>query len=300
MIQRGLTAFLTVGVLLTASGTASARCEDHVPQAKPQNTSRDIVGTDLDTIIERGYIEFAAFRDFPPWSFEDGGKAVGVDIEIGKLIADSFGVEARFNLVSAGENLDEDLRNWVWKGPIISGRVANVLLHVPYDSNYACRVEQVVFTGQYHVEGVAIAYRKDVYPEDAPVPAYFRYDDVAVENDTIADFYLANLLGPQAAANIHRFPTASAAMAALARGEIGAAMGPLSQLEYGLTEDSAVHSPPMPGFGVGKWTLGVGVHFAYRPLAYAVDDAIQMAINDGSMAEIFSEYGMTFSPPELR
>ena len=31
-----------------------ARCEGYVPQEKPQNASRDIVGADLDTILERG------------------------------------------------------------------------------------------------------------------------------------------------------------------------------------------------------------------------------------------------------
>lgn len=40
-----------------------ARCEGYVPQEKPQNASRDIVGADLDTILERGYIEFAAYED---------------------------------------------------------------------------------------------------------------------------------------------------------------------------------------------------------------------------------------------
>jgi hypothetical protein len=42
------------------------------------------------------------------------------------------------------------------------------------------------------------------------------------------------------------------------------------------------------------------VHFAYRPLAYAVDDAIVAGIGDGRIGEIFGAYGLTFSPPELR
>ena len=57
-----------------------ARCEGYVPQEKPQNASRDIVGADLDTILERGYIEFAAYEDFAPWSFEQNGKPVGIDV----------------------------------------------------------------------------------------------------------------------------------------------------------------------------------------------------------------------------
>ncbi|SDD19341.1 substrate-binding periplasmic protein [Ruegeria marina] len=279
---------------------AQTRCADHVPQARPQNASRDFVGADLDTIQERGWIEFAAYEDFPPWSWEEGGKARGVDVEIGRLIAEELGVEARFTLVVAGENLDADLRNWVWKGPVVGGRVANVMLHVPYDSNFACRVEQVVFTGQYHEEQVAIAYREAAYPDEKPVPAYFRFDTVAVENDSIADFYLTSFPGGQLAGSIRRYPTMQAAMAGLTQGDTMAAMGPLAQLEHGVEAGVAVHTPPLPGFSVGKWTIGLAVHFSHRPLAYAVDDAIAAGLQDGRIAEIFNRYGLTFTPPALR
>lgn len=280
--------------------TADARCEDHVPQAKPQNVSRDRVGQDLDTIQDRGFITFAAYEDFPPWSYEEAGKPRGVDIEIGRLIAADLGVEARFQLVTPAEDLQTDLRNWIWRGPIVGGSVVNVMLHVPYDSEFACRVEQVVFTGRYHVEEIAIAYRQDAYPEDPPIPAYFRFDSVAVENDSIADFYLTSFPGGQLGQNLRRFTTMGDAMQALARGETMAAMGPLAQLEAGLQKGTAVHVPPLPGFSVGTWTAGVAVHFAYRPLAYAVEDAVWAAIQDGRMEQIFTENGLSYRPPALR
>lgn len=300
MVNATLPIGLALSLSLLAGNPLLARCEDHVPQLKPQNTARDIVGADLDTIRERGFMTFAAYEDFPPWSWEEGGKPRGVDIDIARLIAEDFGVEARFNLVAAGETLDADLRNWIWKGPVVGGAVANVMMHVPYDSDFACRVEQVVFTGQYHVEEVAIAYRKDAYPDDPPVPAYFRFDTVAVENDSIADFYLSSFPGGQLSQNVHRLASTAQAMAALDRAEVKAAMGPKAQLEFGLTDALAVHTPPLPGFAVGKWTVGVAVHFSYRPLAYAVDDAIVAAIEDGRIEQIFAAYGLSFSPPELR
>ncbi|MDU9003553.1 substrate-binding periplasmic protein [Sedimentitalea todarodis] len=289
---------LTIGC--SAASGVWARCADHVPQPKPQNTARDVVGADLDTIQERGFITFAAYEDFPPWSFEQGGKPVGVDIDLGRLIANELGVEARFNLVAAGEAHEADLRNWVWKGPVVSGSVANVMLHVPYDSAFACRVEQVVFTGQFHVEDIAFADRKAAYPEDPPVPAYFRFDTVAVENDSISDFYLSAFPGGQLAANVRRYPTIADAMGGLARGDTKAAMGTRAQLEYGLAPDLGLHAPPMPGFGAGTWTAGIAVHFAYRPLVYAVDDAVVAAIGDGRLEQIFNDHGLTFRAPELR
>jgi polar amino acid transport system substrate-binding protein len=277
-----------------------ARCEGYLPQEKPQNASRDIVGADLDTILERGYIEFAAYEDFAPWSFEQNGKPVGIDVDLAHLIAADLGVEAKIRLVAAGETLDADLRNWVWKGPVVGGRVANVMMHVPYDSEFACRVEQVTFTGIYHVESIAIAYDKASYPDEKPVPAYFRFDTVGVENDSIADFYITQLIGSQAAANIRRYPSTALAMDALSKGDVMAVMGPTAQLEYGLTDSADVHQPPLPAFSVGKWTVGVGIHFAYKPLGYAVDDIIFAALNDGRLQTIFSNYGVTLSPPELR
>lgn len=291
---------LATAVCLTLSlggWQAAARCADYTPGQKPQNTGRDIVGVDLDTIQDRGWIEFAVYADFPPYSWEEGGKPKGVDIEIGRIIAAALDVQPRFNFVDAGENLDADLRNNVWKGPLVSGRVSNVMLHVPYDSEYACRVEQVVFTGQVYAESIAIAYHKDSYPEEKPVPAYFRFDTVAVENDTIADFYLSRLAGGQLQNNIRRFATYDEAMAALAAGEVKAAMGPRAQLEHGLTEDLALHEPPLPGFGRGSWTLGVAVRHTWRPLAYAVDYAIEEALADGRIAAVFAGHGLTFQAP---
>lgn len=288
-------AMLTAGFLPSA---ATARCEDFVPLPPPQNTARDIIGHSLDQIVERGFITFAAYEDLPPWSWKEADTPMGVDIEIGRLIAGALGVEPRFNFVASAENLEADLRNQLWKGPLIGGAVSNVMLHVPYDSNFACRVEQVVFTGQAYAERVAIAYREEAYPDTAPTPPFFRFDKVGVENDTIADFFLGNFASGQLRGNIVRFPDIQDAMAAMRAGEINAVAGPRGQLEFGAGPGIAVHAPPFPGLAVGDWTLGIGVHQAYRPLGYAVDDAIFAALEDGTIERIFADHGLTFEPPE--
>ena len=298
--MRALTVALSLALAgLSFAGQAHAAdpCADYVPQPKPQNAGRDEVGQDLDQIVERGFMLFAVYENYPPYSWEEAGKPRGVDVDIARLIADEIGVKAQFNFVSSDENLEADLRNNVWKGAVIGGRVSNVMMRVPYDSAFKCRVEQVVFTGQYSTESIAIAYVKSEYPDEKPVPAYFRFDTVAVENDSISDFYLTSFAGGQLAANITRYPDMQAAMTALNGGETKAAMGPLGQLEYGLTEATDVHQPPLAGFAVSKWTLGVGVNFRFRPLSYAVDDAIYAALEDGRIAAIFDSYGLSFQPP---
>lgn len=282
---------------LTGPSFAADPCADYTPQARPQNVDRDEVGQDLDQILEQGHMLFAVYEDYPPYSWQEAGTPRGVDVDIARIIAADLGVEARFNFVASGENLEADLRTNIWKGGLIGGRIANVMMRVPYDSAFKCRVEQVVFTGQYAGESIAIAYDTATYPDDKPVPAYFRFDTVAVENDSIADFYLSAFPGGQLRANVHRFPDMQAAMAALGAGQTKAAMGPLSQLQFGLTDTTAVHQPPLPGFSVGNWTLGVGVNFRFRPLSYAVDDAIHAALADGRIQAIYASYGLSFQPP---
>ncbi len=300
LLRTGLAGLALTGGLALLGGAAFAAdpCADYVPQEKPQNASRDIVGQEMDVLQDQGHMLFAVYENYAPYSWEEAGKPRGIDIDIARIIAEDLGVEARFNFVGAGENLDADLRNNIWKGALIGGRVSNVMMRVPYDSAFKCRVEQVVFTGQYAAESVAIAYDKAEYPDEKPVPAYFRFDTVAVENDSIADFYLSNFAGGQMQRNIRRYPNMVAAMAALANGETKAAMGPLGQLEYGLTEDLAIHQPPLAGFAVSRWTLGVAVNFRYRPLSYTVDDAIRYALQDGRIERIYESYGLTLQPPE--
>lgn len=287
-----------MGLLISSQAQAADPCADHIPQPKPQNVGRDIVGQDMDAIQDQGHMTFAVYDDYPPYSWEDAGKPRGVDIDIARIIAADLGVEARFNFVAAGENLEADLRNNIWKGALIGGRVSNVMMRVPYDSAFKCRVEQVVFTGQYSAESIAIAYDKASYPDEKPVPAYFRFDAVAVENDSISDFYLSSFAGGQLAGKMQRYPDMVKAMQALNNGETKAAMGPLAQLEYGLDDATAVHRPPLAGFAVSNWTLGVAVSFSYRPLSYAVDDAINYALQDGRIAAVFESYGLSFQAPD--
>jgi len=266
--------------------------------SKPQNTGRDIFGQSLDDIQERGWISIAVYEDFPPYSYERDRKLVGVDIDLGRLIAEDLGVEARFYATAAGENVDADLRNNVWKGKLIGGQVANIMMHVPYNKELICRNEQVVLGGHYYNEKIAIAYDKAHYPDGGPTPAFFRFDEVGVENDTISDFYLSGIGNGQLIPKMKRYKTTEEAMKALDAGEVKAVMGPLGQLEHSLTDKLTVHTPPFVGLGIGEWTLSVATNFRWRPLGYSVEDAILASIQDGRMEEIFKKYGLTWNKPD--
>ncbi|MEH7827991.1 transporter substrate-binding domain-containing protein [Gemmobacter denitrificans] len=301
---------LAAGVLATlAALPVFARCEGIAPEQRPQNTPREFIGETLDEILDRGSLTIAVYEDFPPYSWQDGAEPKGVDIELGRILAEGLGVTPEFRFVQAGETIQTDLMVNIWRGGVQKEPVANVMLRVPYNSTLTCLIDQVVFTGQYADEQIAIAYRQDAYPdavpnpaggrdEGGPVAAFFRFDTVAVENDSIADFYLTSFPGGQIGPMIRRHRTMADSMAALAVGETMAAMGPLAQLEFGAGQGVNVHEPPLPGFALSRWTLGIAVHVSHRDLAYALDDTVVAALGDGRLQAAYAKYGLSFLPPQ--
>lgn len=294
---------LCIAALLLAPNIAFAQNCESIKSGigatrKAQNVGRQFVGNSLDFIQERGWIQFAVYSDFAPYSFEKEGKLTGIDIDLGIAIAKYLGVKARFYATEAGENVDADLRFNIWKGRLVSGPIANVMLHIPYNRELGCRNEHVVLNGQYFNEQIAIAYSAEDYTEEGPVPAYFRYDKVGVENDSISDFYLSGVANGQLIPNMVRYKSTNEAMEALKAGDIKAVMGPLAQLEYELNTKTKIHTPPLPGLAVGQWTLGIAVRHNWRPLSYSVDDAIRQAVEDGTMETIFKKYGLSYTLPK--
>lgn len=304
----GLATRLAVACLaaaaLAAPLTAQARCGApegvEITPFKPQNVGRSDVGQSLDEIVERGWIEIGVYEDNPPYSFREGGKLRGVDVELAKIVGAELGVEARVRAVPAGETVDADLRNWVTNGPVMGGRVVNVMMRVPYHADFACRNELAVIGGQYHTERIGIAWRESAWPDGPPGPADFAAEKVAVENDSFADFYMSRFAGGQAVGNVRRFTTMAEALDALVAGEVNAAMGPLAQLQWGVREVEGLRAdaPPMPGMAQGTWTVGAAVRHSWRPLGYAVSDAILAAIEDGRLEAIYAAHGLSWSPPE--
>ena len=92
MTPRAVLSAAVALVLAAGPVLAADPCADWVPQPKPQNVGRDIVGQDLDQILDRGFMTFALYEDYPPYSWQEGGQARGVDVEIARLVADAIGV----------------------------------------------------------------------------------------------------------------------------------------------------------------------------------------------------------------
>ena len=293
--------------LLAMSGLAFANCEDLAKgfgDVVPKRADTiNIVGQDFDTILERGYLTFAVYEDFAPYSWQDGTDAKGIDIEIAKVIAEEIGVAARFNFFASDENVDADFRNQVWRGALINGEVSNIMMHAPYNKDLQCRNEFVVLGGQYFNETLATAYWKDAFPDGAPTTPFFRFHKVGVENDTVSDFYLGNFNGGMLRKNVIHYDDHQQAFEGLLQREVDAVMGVKGKLEYldktsDLADKVAVDSPPLVNFALNEWTIGIAVNFRYREVFYTADGIIEDMVKDGRMQTIFEQYNVSYAKPD--
>ncbi|MFD2782907.1 hypothetical protein ACFS32_19705 [Novosphingobium pokkalii] len=78
-------------------------------------------------------LRVAIYQDNAPWSWEEGGQIKGIDADLGRALAAALGVKADLAIFPAGESVEDDLRNAVWRGGLLGFQAADVMLHVPFD-----------------------------------------------------------------------------------------------------------------------------------------------------------------------
>lgn len=253
----------------------------------------------LDKVKESGVLVVSVYRDFAPWAYVEDGVPKGIDVDLGKLLAEALGVRAEFMIRPADEDVDGDLRANVWRGDIVEHKRADVMMHVPVDHDLALRNDMVVICCGYGQERMGIAYD----PAAVPVKSFaaFRSRRVAVELDTTADIWLSaafnGVLGP----SIDRGRTFEAATENYRSGRDTALVAPRAQLEWAaksVGRPTVVEEWPMPGIVKSSWSIGIAVRFDSRDLGHALDGALEAARGDGRIAAIHAGYGVTWLPPQ--
>jgi len=294
-LRTSLSALVLMTVLTLAGSGLFAR------EFPSDDSGRDRVGIDYDAIMERGFIEVGVYEDFAPYSWRDNsGQLVGVDVALAQLIADELGVALRVIDLPADEDVDTDLRNYIWRGHYMGRRIVNVLMRVPYNRELDYRNELAALTGRYAQERIAIAYRVSEYPDEPPWPGSFTSKTVAVENHSLPDFYLTGLQQGALIPNITRRRTLPEVIDLLRAGEVSAVMGIRARLEHYLRDDLefVVETGPLPGLSIGSWPIGIATAFyTARMLSYEVDDILTAAVRDGRVEAIYRDHGLTWEEP---
>lgn len=248
----------------------------------------------LEKIASAGVLKVALYKNFPPFSHD--GK--GVDVDVAAALAARLGVKASILWFDADENMEDDLRNMVWKGHYLGYGPADVMLHAPVDREYMAKVDQVKFFAPYHRERYAVGRELD------KLPACESFEPLAglpygVEGDSLAATVLLSADGGKYRNTVKTFRTGGEAVAALARGDLPVAIAQQGELEGILKGDArfAIDLPPHPLLQRRQWAVGLAVKAGREDLAMALQAAINDLLADGSIKRIMQKHGVTHRQP---
>jgi ABC-type amino acid transport substrate-binding protein len=251
-----------------------------------------LAATPLDKIKARGTLSVALYNDMPP--FHDGGK--GIDVELAAALAQALGVKLSMLPFPAGEAMNDDLRNMIWKGHYLGYGPADVLLHVPVERPLMLENPQVSIFGPYWRERVAIARRLDKLPTLESLSQLGKAQ-VAVPGLSLAGWLLIGADNGAYKEQLHtKLKDGVDAAQSLQRGEVDAAAGNLSELQSVLRGDARFAIEPLPSPRVSRdgWAVGMAVKKDATELAQALQGALNELSKGGQLAAMFERHNVTW------
>ncbi|PNP99835.1 ABC transporter substrate-binding protein [Sphingobium sp. SA916] len=252
----------------------------------------------LGKVKELGVLRVVVYKDNRPWSWEEGGKLVGLDADLASAIAGKLGVRADLAQLVADESADDDLRHGVWKGGLLGFAPGDLMLHVPFDRTFAARNDQVAIIAPYYRESFRFAGTQNAIDLEAPPPGW-RGHRLAAELDSIPDFYLIGSFGGILAKDVAHYPSGSDAVAAVAAGKADAVLASRAQIEEGLHRGAkglTLRKGPLPAFTSPGWDIGMAVKENSRTLGDAVEEIVAAMAASGEMKALFATYGVQWTP----
>jgi ABC-type amino acid transport substrate-binding protein len=248
----------------------------------------------LQRIRQRGTLVVGVYNDLPP--FNVGGQ--GIDVALAGALAKQLGLKLSLLPFAAGENMNDDLRNMVWKGHYLGFGPADVLLHVPVDKPLMAENPRTLIFAPYYRERVLIARNLAV------APRLNTLDDlagqkIAVPGQSLAGWLLIGAEGGKYQPQLMtKWADGEQAAQALLRGEVAAAAGQASELESVLGGDArfVIEPLPLPRMRDG-WVIGCAVKRESEDLARELQLAMNTLADNGELARIFQAGRLTWRKP---
>jgi ABC-type amino acid transport substrate-binding protein len=251
----------------------------------------------LQEVEQAGVLRVTVYRDYRPWSWEENGVRKGIDVDVGAALAKALGVKVDYLFLRADDNINDDLRNGVWRGSLLGEQPGDVMLHVPHDDRIEADNDKVKLTASYQVESLAMAAPPDK-AEAAKDFSLFEHEKVAVDLGTLSDVILLSARDHKLVENVVHVRGEDKAAQAFDKGDVVAFYG-----ESALVENLA-HQATRPVVIVfpqhrlvQSWPVGGAVKADAVDLAEAVDKEIGRMSESGELQKIFASYGVTWRHP---
>lgn len=247
-----------------------------------------------------GVLRVGVYQDNRPWSWNDGGKLRGIDVDLAQALASALGVRADVVDFPAADDLAADLRNVVWRGGLLGFRPCDIMMHVPFDRELMLENDQVAILAPYYREGFAMVCGNEQDNCEVP-PPQFKGKRLGVETGTVSDAYLLGSFGGVLRADVQHFASGFDAVSAIGSGRIDVALATRAQAE---AAQAAQPKPPVnpirrrrsaiPMMTIPGWDVAMAVKENSRSLGDAVEEITAAMIADGRMAALFGAHGVTW------
>jgi ABC-type amino acid transport substrate-binding protein len=249
---------------------------------------------DLEQIRHVGILKVAVYKDMPPFS----DKGAGIDVDLANALAAKLGLKTSFLPFDAGEQVNDDLRNMVWKGHYLGYGPADVMMHVPVDNSLMAENGKVTIFAPYYRDRVRLVR------DTKRIPACESIDCVAghrvgVEKISISAMVLLGEQDGRFRNDVKIYDSAAAALEKMKAGEVNAVLASQSEIESVIKGDpryalSDVSFARLPRQG---WIIGLSVKKDNVELARALQAAANELADSGELAKIFAKHGVSFTRP---
>ncbi|MEO5661331.1 MAG: transporter substrate-binding domain-containing protein [Polaromonas sp.] len=257
----------------------------------------------LTKIRASGVLKVAVYKDNAPFSDGPASGMKGLDIAIAEALAKQMHLKLTLLPFDAGENVNDDLRNMVWKGHYLGYGPADLMMHVPVDKYLMQQNRQVLIFAPYMRQSQVLLHDTTVLPKVSS-PEDLKGFKLAAERGTGSASVLmghkAGMLMPQVAL----YNSGVAAAKAVMDGSVSAAYLMRSQAESVLSQSEVRATnrwimSPLPFYGMpdNGWPLGMAIKADYKDLGQALQKALQELRSSGELLKIFQNQGITLAAP---
>ena len=259
--------------------------------------------SDLARIRANGVLKVAVYKDNAPFSSGPATDMTGLDVSLAEALARQMNLKLSLLPFDAGENMNDDLRNMVWRGHYLGYGPADVMLQVPADRFLANGNPQVTIMAPYMRQSNVLLHDSRRLASAAS-PEDLKGLPLAAERGAGAASVLMGYGGGLLRNQVSIYPSGVEAAQAVIDGKVAAAFVLRAQAEAALFQRKAsVDQFPLSKLNLNNgiadtgWPVGMAIKAAHKDLAAALDTAMKSLRESGELLAMFKQHGLTLTAP---
>lgn len=259
--------------------------------------------SDLARIRASGALKVAVYKDNAPFSSGPAADMKGLDVSLAEALARQMNLKLSLLPFDAGENMNDDLRNMVWRGHYLGYGPADVMLQVPADRFLANGNPQVTIMAPYMRQSNVLLHDSRRLAS-AATPEDLKGLPLAAERGAGAASVLMGYGGGLLRNQVSIYASGVEAAQAVIEGKAAGAFVLRAQAEAALFERKAsVEQFPLSklnfnnGIADTGWPVGMAIKAAHKDLGAALDTAMKSLRESGELLAMFKQHGLTLTAP---